>query len=79
MSVKSSVINSFSAFILGGIVFAKIRDIVALYDTKNLSGTEKKARAIKDLEDIGLGITNWALNLGIELAVAYFKALSGVL
>ena len=78
MSVKSTVISSFSKFILGGTVFAKIRDIVALYNTKDLSGTEKKAGAIKDLEDIGLGVANWALNLGIELAVAYFKALSGM-
>ena len=78
MSVKATVISSFSKFILGGTIFTKIRDIVALYNTKDLSGAEKKAGAIKDLEDIGLGVANWVLNLGIELAVTYFKALSGV-
>ena len=77
MSVKSTVIKSFAKFVLGGLVFGKIKDIVATYNNSELSGSEKRSGAIKDLEAIGLGIATWAVNLGIELAVAYFKAQSG--
>lgn len=77
MSVKSAVISSFAKFMIGGSVFSKIKDIVNIYNSKEMAGSEKKSAAIKDLEAIGLGIAAWAVNLGIELAVAYFKAQAG--
>lgn len=75
MSIKSTAVSSFAKFILGGLVFEKIKDIVTIYNKSDLSGEEKRSAAIKDIEDIGLGIANWAVNLGIELAVAYFNTL----
>lgn len=75
MNVKSVAIHSFAKLMLGGLVFKKIKDIVALYNDTKLSGAEKRQAAIKDIEDIGFGLTSWAVNLGIELAVAYFSTL----
>lgn len=75
MNIKSTAVSSFAKFILGGLVFDKIKDVVNIYNNAELSGEEKRSAAIKDIEDIGLGIANWAVNLGIELAVTYFNTL----
>ena len=75
MNVKSTAISSFSKFILGGITFNKIRDIVSIYQRSTLSGQEKRSSVIKDVEDLGLGIASWEINLGIEFSVSYFKTL----
>jgi hypothetical protein len=75
MQIKAVAISSFAKFILGGLVFAKIKDIVEVYNNSELSGDQKREAAFKDIHDIGYNLTNWAVNLGIELAVAYFSTI----
>lgn len=75
MNVKSVAITSFAKFMIGGVVFEKIKDIVQVYMTANLTGEQKREQAFKDILDILSGISNWVIGLGIELAVAYFKSL----
>ena len=76
MSIKSTAISSFAKFMLGGTVFNEIRDIVAIYQSSTLSGAEKRSAVIKDIEDLGLGLVNWVIHLGVELSVAYFNTLA---
>jgi hypothetical protein len=75
MNIKATAVSSFAKFILGGLIFNKIKDIVAIYNKAELSGDEKRSAAIKDIEDVGFGISTWAINLGIELAVTYFNTI----
>lgn len=75
MNVKSVAINSFAKFMIGGLVFNKIKDIVLIYNTSDLTGPQKREQAFKDVLDILSGVSNWVIGLGIELAVAYFKTL----
>ena len=74
--MKSTVISSFARFILGGGIFTQIRAIVLVYNDSTLSGLEKRAAAVADIERLGLEIAGWAINLGIELAVAWAKSQS---
>lgn len=76
MNVKASVISTFAKFILSAQVFEKIKLIVEKYLEKKLSGAEKRSEALQEISAIGLGVSSWLLNLGLELAVAYFKTLS---
>lgn len=72
-SIKSMAIVSFAKFIIGGSIFTKIKHIVINYNDANLSGEEKRKQALKDIADIGIQLSSWAINLGIELAVAWAK------
>lgn len=77
MKIASIAISSFARFMLGGKIFNHILSIVTFQDVngKDKTGNEKKESAIEAFKSIGLELANWALNLGIELAVAYFKSL----
>jgi len=77
MQVAPLAISSFAKFILGGNVFKHLLSIVTFQQTNGhaVTGAEKKAYAIEQFKEIGLEITTWMLNLGIELSVAYLKAL----
>lgn len=77
MNIQSIAIQSFAKFALGTVIFNKMKDIVSVYQSKDMTGSEKRAAVVKDIEDIGFGLSGWVINLGIELAVAYFTTLSG--
>ena len=73
MSVKGIAINSFAALMVGSAAFNEIKDAVSVISSQNLTGVEKRAIVIRDLENLVGTIGAWALNLGIELAVAWLK------
>jgi len=77
MKVAPTIISSFAKFIIGGDVFNHLLSIVTFQQTNGHSatGAEKRAYAIEQFKHVGLDVANWMLNLGIELAVAYLKAL----
>lgn len=77
MSLKTKIISSFASFILGSGTFNRIKDIVLKQEETGLKGEEKRIAAIEEFKILGLGIASWAINLAVELAVAYFKTLSG--
>jgi len=74
MSIQQLAISSFSKYLLGSDVFNKIKDIVQVYQNSSLTSKQKREQAIKDIEDAALGISSWAVNLGIELAVGYLTS-----
>lgn len=74
---KTIFIQKFANFLLGSKVFEQIKHIVSHFEDKALTGAQKRAAALSDLQGIGLGIAGFMLNLGIELAVAYFRLLGG--
>jgi len=67
------IIESFARFILGGILFSRIKRIVSFYSVEDITGEEKKQRAVEEARGIGIDISSWLLNLAIELAVAWAK------
>jgi hypothetical protein len=77
MNIQTVAIQSFAKFALGSLIFNKIKDIVSIYSSKDMTGSEKRTAVFKDIEDIGFGLSSWVINLGIELAVAYFSTLAG--
>lgn len=77
MSLKATVISSFAKFILGSGTFERVKGVVLRMDDKDLSGTEKRVLALEEIKLLGLGIATFFVNLAIELAVAYFRTLSG--
>jgi hypothetical protein len=77
MSLKATMIQSFARFVLGSNVFERVKGVVLRQEDKELSGAEKRHAALEEIKLIGLGIATWALNFAIEIAVAYFRTLSG--
>lgn len=73
MKIKAIAIDSFAKFIMGGLAFSKVKDIVKIYSDTEMSGEEKRAGVLKDLKDIGMGLSVVVLNLGIELAVLFMQ------
>lgn len=73
MNVKSLAIQQFAKFIIGGVFFDRVIDIVRSYMNADLTGDQKRIAALKDLSDIGTGLGTCLLNLGIELAVLFLK------
>jgi|GEM_PF-1343179 len=76
MKVKAVAINSFAQFMLGSDTFKKILHIVTVLNARNLSGEEKRRAALEEIKTIAGDLAAWAVNLGIELAVAYLKSLA---
>lgn len=73
MKIKAVAIKSFATFILGGSVFSQIRGAVEAWDDKELSGAMKRQAVQNYLATMIQDFAGWAINLGIELAVAYLK------
>lgn len=73
MNIKSIAIASFAKFIFGGDVFNRLLGIIKRQQDKSLTGPEKRHEAFEEVKIIGLEITDWAINLGIELAVAWLR------
>ena len=76
MSVERIAIEEFAALMVGGDIFKDIKHAVGVMSTKDLTGSQKKAAILSDFEHVGEEIGSWALNLAIELAVAWFKKLA---
>lgn len=77
MSLKTTIIQSFASFILGSDTFERVKAVVLRQDEKDLSGSEKRDAAYKEIKLIGMGIASWALNLAIELAVSWLRTKTG--
>lgn len=76
MAIKATIISSFANFILGSGTFDRIKGIVMRQEDKDISGAEKRHLAFEEFKVLGIGIASWAVNLAIELAVAYFRTLN---
>lgn len=73
MKIKAVAIKSFATFILGGSMFSQIRGAVEAWEDKELSGPMKRQAVQNYLSTMVQDLAGWAINLGIELAVAYLK------
>lgn len=60
--------------ILGSDIFDRVLGAVKRWSEKEISGLEKKAGVLAEVEVIGLKLTNSAANFAIEAAVQYLKA-----
>ena len=76
MNLSSILISSFAKFIYGGDVFSRLINIIKRQQDKILTGPEKRQAAFEEVKIIGIEITDWAINLGIELAVAFVRSQS---
>ena len=72
-SVVAFVIKQLADVILGSAVFDRILGAVERWADKEISGLEKKAGVLAELEIIGLKLSESMANLGVELAVQYVK------
>lgn len=73
MNITQIAINSFAKFLIGGDRFARVIATVKRVEDPDLSGRAKRELAIAQIEQIGIEIGGWLLNLAIELAVAYVR------
>lgn len=76
MSIKSVAISSFAKFIFGGDIFKRLINIIKRQQDKSITGPQKRQAAFDEVKIIGVEITDWAINLGIELAVAWVRSQS---
>lgn len=76
MNIKSVAISSFAKFIFGGDIFNRLINIIKRQQDTGVSGPEKRKAAFEEAKVIGIEITDWAINLGIELAVAWVRSQS---
>ena len=63
--------------LLGDRVWGQVRDMVVSLQDAALSGSEKRARAITELRDLGLTVSADVLNLAIEAAVMWASSPNG--
>ncbi|CAB4122173.1 hypothetical protein UFOVP26_108 [uncultured Caudovirales phage] len=84
-SILLSLLNYVVKAIIGSNVFNEIKTLVQLEFSSNKSGDEKKAAVQASLNaikgELGVVVQNtasWALNLGIEAAVAAVNTKAGV-
>lgn len=75
MKIKNPIVRHALAgaikALIGGAMWQKVQDVVASLATTDLTGEEKRAMAIQALKDLGWGFGQWAMNLAIEIAVAW--------
>lgn len=76
MSVKGIVIERFAKWYIGGVHFETIKRVVASLMDSSLSGQAKQTIAINEIKKFGYDLSNFLINLGIELALGYLKAQS---
>ena len=74
MSIKGIVIEKFAKWYIGGVHFESIKRVVASLMNSSLSGQAKQVIAINEIQKFGYDLSNFLINLGIELAVGYLKA-----
>lgn len=76
MSIKSIVIQKFAKwYIKDGVAFESMKRIVASTMNLNLTNKQKKERAIAEVESLGYNLGEFLINIGLELALGYLKAL----
>ena len=74
MSIKGIVIEKFAKWYIGGVHFESIKRVVASLMDSSLSGQAKQVVAINEIKKFGYDLSNFLINLGIELALGYLKA-----
>jgi hypothetical protein len=73
-SVIAFLLKQVVDLILGSDIFERALGSVQRWSEKEISGLEKKAGVVAELEVIGLKLTNSAANFAIEAALQYLKA-----
>jgi len=66
-------IQLLAGLVLGSGTLDRIAAVVERWADQELTGAEKRAGVLAELEVIGLKLTESLTNLGIELAVTYLK------
>ena len=79
MNFKVMALNKLVAWILGGELFDFIRKQVATASDLDISGEQKRQLVFNDVKAFAGNVATVLLNIGIEVAVAYFKAKQGEL
>jgi hypothetical protein len=74
LNVKSVAIQSFATFLIGSNVFSRIISVVTRQNDKPLTSDEKRHAALEEIKLIGIELGEWAIRLGLELAVAFIKS-----
>lgn len=73
-TLASFLLKKVVDLILGSDIFDRVLGAVKRWSEKEISGLEKKAGVLAEVEVIGLKLTNSAANFAIEAAVQYLKA-----
>jgi len=64
-----SVVHLFIKLVLTSSVFTRIESLVHAWAAKELSGSQKRAGVLGDVEEIGIKSAEWAVRIAIELAI----------
>lgn len=73
-SMTSELIAEFGQFLVGGYVFGQIQTIVDILESTELTGAEKKKKAIEELLELGVEVEHWLVRTALEVAVGWVKA-----
>lgn len=75
--IVTESISLLANLLLGSDVFTRILGSVERWADKEISGAQKKAGVLAELEVIGLNLLECEANLGVELAVAFLNKRAG--
>lgn len=73
MKITPLLIQKLAQWLIGGPVFAAMKNIVGELENTTLSGAQKREAALKQFSIIGYSLAGWAVNLALELAVAWIR------
>lgn len=76
-TIIAQSISLLANLILGSDTFVRVIAAVKRWEEKELANAEKRHGVIKELEIIGLKLTDSLANLAVELAVSYLKYVGG--
>jgi len=79
VKITPIVIDKFAKFIVGGVPFESMKRVVATLDDADLSGSAKRAAALAEFKKFSYLLTDFLVNLAVELAVAWLKSRNGKL
>jgi hypothetical protein len=74
MKVFKYVAADFVGSSVAGDVFENIKDAVLVQMDVDIPNEEKHAAVFKKIKKAGYSIANWALNVGIKMAVIWIKS-----
>ena len=73
---KESLVKKATEWLIGGELFDGIKNIVSDLMSSDIPGGKKRDAALTEIKTLGYDTADFLINLGIEVALMYLRAIS---
>lgn len=71
--MKKYLIDGLATWFVGAKTWGDVQGIVHIIENLKATGAEKRAHALELVEELGVSLAKWMINLALELAVAKMR------